>query len=80
MTLEVSTPVAQINEIALAHACTALSAALQIFLAEAELLIADEALAQIYLANLEFQSRHEESASHADTQHRLIQAAKGVRQ
>ena len=54
LALEVSLSAAQVNAIALAHACAALSAALQQCAAEAGLLIADEELAQIYLSNLEF--------------------------
>jgi hypothetical protein len=71
LALEVSLLSAQVDAVALAHACTALSAALQQFVAEAGLLIADEDLARIYLGKLQFQSRHEASAPHADVQDRL---------
>lgn len=53
--LEVSLPAGLVKAASLAHACAALSATLQHFVAEAELLIADEYLAQIYLSNLDFQ-------------------------
>lgn len=71
LALEVSLPSAQVDAVALAHACAALSAALQQFVAEAGLLITDEDLARIYLANLQFQNRHEASAPHAGVQDRL---------
>ena len=54
LALDVSLPAVQVNAIGLAHACAALSAALQQFVAEAGLLIADEDLARIYLSTLEF--------------------------
>ncbi len=76
LALEVSLPSAQVDAVALAHVCAALSAALQQFVAEAGLLIADQHLARIYLANLQFQSRHEASAPHAGVQDRLSKQQK----
>lgn len=76
LALQVSLPSAQVDAVALAHACAALSATLQQFLAEAGLLIVEEDLAGIYLANLKFQSRHEASAPRAGVQDRLSKQQK----
>ena len=54
LAVEVSLPAAQVNAIGLAHACAALSVALQQFAAEAALLVADEKLARTYLSILGF--------------------------
>jgi hypothetical protein len=54
LALEASLPPGQCNAIGLAHACAALSVALQQFVREAALLVADEELAPIYLSNLGF--------------------------
>ncbi len=54
LVLEVALLPGHAGAAAFAHACAALSAALQQFTTEAELLATDERLAQIYLANLGF--------------------------
>jgi len=54
LALEVSLLPGHCNAIGLAHACAAVSVALQQFVREAALLVADEELAQIYLSNLGF--------------------------
>ena len=54
LALEASLPPGQCNAIGLAHTCAALSVALQHCAAAAALLVADEALAQLYLSNLGF--------------------------
>ncbi len=54
LALEVSLLPGHCNAIGLAHACAALSVALQHCAAEATLLVADEELAQIYLSKLGF--------------------------
>jgi hypothetical protein len=53
--LEVSLPSGLVMAASVAHGCAALAFTLQQFVNEAELLIADEHLAQLYLSNLGFQ-------------------------
>ncbi len=53
--LEVALPSGLIMAASVAHGCAALACTLQQFVREAELLIADDHLAQLYLSNLGFQ-------------------------
>lgn len=55
LALEVTLPPGVVSSATLAHSCAALSASMQQLVAEVEILIADEQLAQVYLSNLGFE-------------------------
>jgi len=78
LALEVSLLPGHCKPIGFAHACAALSVALQQCAAEAALLVADEDLARLYLSNLGFQLRHEVSAPRADVHPLADDSSKGV--